>query len=112
MPFKSKSQLKYLFANKPEMAKEWVKKTKNIKDLPERVKESMDKMLDPFTKIAKELFNPIKNPPVPSRVIQQDMIQASKDEKMKGMTPVEYRNELTSRRTGIVQKNKESIKAS
>ena len=31
--------------------------------------------------------------------------------KTKGMSPVEYRNELTRRRTGIVQKNIESAKA-
>jgi len=36
MPFKSKAQAKWMFANKPEMAKEWAAKTKSIKRLPER----------------------------------------------------------------------------
>lgn len=38
MPFKSKAQQKWMFANKPEMAKRWAKETKNIKKLP-RVKQ-------------------------------------------------------------------------
>ena len=37
MPLKSKAQMGYMFANYPEMAKEWADKTKNIKDLPEKV---------------------------------------------------------------------------
>ncbi len=37
MPFKSKAQARFLFANHPNMAKEWADKTKSIKDLPERV---------------------------------------------------------------------------
>lgn len=37
MPFKSKRQMRYLFATKPKMAKRWAKHTKNIKGLPEKV---------------------------------------------------------------------------
>ena len=37
MPFKSKAQAKWMFANKPEMAKEWASKTKSIKALPSRL---------------------------------------------------------------------------
>jgi len=36
MPFKSKSQMRYMFANHPEIAKEFAKKTKNIKKLPNK----------------------------------------------------------------------------
>ena len=36
MPFTSKSQQKWMFANKPKMAKRWAKHTPNIKSLPER----------------------------------------------------------------------------
>lgn len=36
MPFKSKLQQRYLFAKKPELAKEFASKTPNIKKLPER----------------------------------------------------------------------------
>jgi len=37
MPFKSKNQKSWMFANKPEMAKEWASETKSIKSLPEKV---------------------------------------------------------------------------
>lgn len=38
-PFKSKAQQKWMFANKPKMAKQWAKETKNIKRLPKKVKK-------------------------------------------------------------------------
>lgn len=38
MPFKSKAQRKWMYANKPKMAKEWSKKTKS-KKLPKKVKK-------------------------------------------------------------------------
>jgi hypothetical protein len=47
MPFKSKAQEKWMFANHPEMAKRWADETPDIKDLPdkvEKVKESLKKM--------------------------------------------------------------------
>lgn len=34
MPFTSKAQAKWMFANKPKMAKEWASKTPSIKSLP------------------------------------------------------------------------------
>lgn len=43
MPFKSKSQEKWMFANKPEMAKEWAAETKDIKKLPIKVKKKKSK---------------------------------------------------------------------
>lgn len=43
MPFKSKAQEKFLFANKPEMAKEWADETPNIKSLPNKVKKKKPK---------------------------------------------------------------------
>lgn len=36
MPFKSKKQIKFLFATKPQLAKEFASKTSNIKALPEK----------------------------------------------------------------------------
>ena len=36
MPFKSKSQQRFLFATKPSIAKEFAKETKNMKKLPEK----------------------------------------------------------------------------
>ena len=37
MPFKSKAQQKWMFAKKPEMAKEWASETPDISKLPEKV---------------------------------------------------------------------------
>ena len=39
MPFQSKSQMKYMFANMPEMAKRWASETPNPKSLPEHKKK-------------------------------------------------------------------------
>lgn len=39
MPFTSKSQARWMFANKPGMAKEWASKTPSIKKLPNHVKK-------------------------------------------------------------------------
>ncbi len=38
MPFKSKSQRAYLYANKPKVAKEYAKKTAKGAKLPKKVK--------------------------------------------------------------------------
>lgn len=43
MPFKSKAQEKWMFANKPEMAKEWANETPDIKKLPTKVKKKKTK---------------------------------------------------------------------
>lgn len=40
MPFKSKAQRAYLYANKPELAKEFERKTPKNKKLPKLVKKS------------------------------------------------------------------------
>ena len=39
MPFKSRKQMKWMFANKPAMAKKWAKHTKSIKSLPKKKKK-------------------------------------------------------------------------
>ncbi len=39
MPFKSKAQQRWMFSQKPEMAKEWADHTPDFKKLPERVEE-------------------------------------------------------------------------
>jgi len=43
MPFKSKQQEKWMFATKPEMAKQWAKETPNQKTLPKKVKKKKKK---------------------------------------------------------------------
>ncbi len=35
MPFQSKAQIRYLYAKKPEVAKEFASKTKSTKSLPQ-----------------------------------------------------------------------------
>jgi len=39
MPFKSKAQSRYLHAVKPELAKEFARKTISMKSLPEKVQK-------------------------------------------------------------------------
>lgn len=36
MPFKSKQQMKWMFANHPAMAERWADETPSIKELPEQ----------------------------------------------------------------------------
>ena len=40
MPFKSKAQAKFMFAKKPELAKEFAEATPSIKKLPNHVKKT------------------------------------------------------------------------
>lgn len=40
MPFKSQAQRKWMFANQPEMAERWAKKTPKGKRLPKKVKKN------------------------------------------------------------------------
>lgn len=37
MPFKSKAQARFMFSQKPKLAKEFASKTKSIKKLPNKV---------------------------------------------------------------------------
>lgn len=43
MPFKSKAQRRYLYANEPEVAKEFEAHTPKGKKLPEKVKSKVKK---------------------------------------------------------------------
>ena len=43
MPFKSKAQKGWMYANKPEMAKEWQAETPKGKKLPNKVKKKKAK---------------------------------------------------------------------
>jgi hypothetical protein len=43
MPFKSKAQQRWMFANHPKMADKWAKHTKNMKKLPQHVKKGKKK---------------------------------------------------------------------
>ncbi len=67
MPFKSKSQAKWMFANKPKMAKEWASKTKSIKALPNKVTSKTPS--GPKTKHFKLATGTFKEP----KVIRKDL---------------------------------------
>lgn len=43
MPFESKKQMKWMFANHPAMAHRWAAETSNIKKLPEKKKPESKK---------------------------------------------------------------------
>lgn len=49
MPFKSKAQMRLLYAKHPKVAKKWAKETENEKDLPEKVKKK-----SPWLKMGKK----------------------------------------------------------
>ena len=51
-PFVSNAQRKWMYENKPEMAKEWQSKTPKGKKLPEHVKKASDELSLAFSKIA------------------------------------------------------------
>lgn len=42
MPFKSKAQQRFMFAQHPGIAKRWAKETLSIKKLPEQVKKNKE----------------------------------------------------------------------
>jgi len=117
MPFKSESQRKkcYYLTAKGKAGSwncdEWEAVTPKNKKLPESLKKISCEMSTSFAKIAKELFNPQKSPLISTTIIQKNMIENAKQEKMKGMTPIEYRNEVTSRSRGIIARNKQTAKS-
>ena len=43
MPFASKAQARFMFSQKPQMAKEWAALTPSIKALPQHVKKAAGK---------------------------------------------------------------------
>lgn len=47
MPFKSKAQAKFMFAKKPQLAKEFASKTKSIKALPNKKGKKPVKKMNP-----------------------------------------------------------------
>jgi len=46
MPFKSEAQRRWMYANKPKMAKKWEKHTPKNKKLPRKVSESIIAKID------------------------------------------------------------------
>lgn len=63
MPFKSKAQQKYMFANMPKLAKKWADKYGVSKSMPEHVKtkrKKYDKRSVRISAIMKEVRNKAK----------------------------------------------------
>jgi len=109
--FRSKAQIRACFAkNDPNWdCHEFYRETKNPKKLPEKISTKTAAL---FGKIAEDLFSPTKAPPIPQIQIQKAAIEESKAAKRGGRSPAEYRNELTRRKSGIVQKNSIAEKVS
>ena len=117
MPFKSKAQMRKFYAMEAsgEMpkgtAKKWSKETKNKKGLPEHVKEAIQRDPFLFSKLAYELFNPSHSPPRSETEIMSEDIQSAKEERTKGMSPVEYRRQQTYKNRNILARNREAVRA-
>lgn len=45
MPFKSRSQMRWMFATHPEMAKRWAAETPDMKNLPNHRKKALRKRM-------------------------------------------------------------------
>lgn len=65
MPFQSKAQARWMFANKPKMAKEWASVTPSIKKLPNRVKKSKSSGSKPVTAPAYQKRTKVSRIPYP-----------------------------------------------
>ena len=63
-----------------------------------------------FSKIANKIFTPNNTPPIPTAIVAKREIDAALQEKMQGMTPVEYRNHLTEKNKGILQRTTTAAK--
>jgi hypothetical protein len=50
MPFKSQAQRRWMFSQKPQMAKQWAAETPNIKNLPESVSTSGQSLMQKISK--------------------------------------------------------------
>ncbi|MFA5572279.1 MAG: hypothetical protein WDA42_04165 [Candidatus Bathyarchaeia archaeon] len=53
MPFVSEQQRKWMWANKPEMAKKWEEHTPDDKKLPKKVKKKKEKKADAYAHLRK-----------------------------------------------------------
>jgi len=85
MPFESESQRRWMYANKPEMAKKWEAHTPKGKDLPEKVKTAA--FFDEIEKIA-------------ATVLMKQLTPAAKKfmERMTGAAGGEIRQVVSARR--------------
>jgi hypothetical protein len=54
VPFKSKSQERWMFSQKPEMAKQWAAETPSIKALPNKVGKGQTVKGSRFVKLPKK----------------------------------------------------------
>jgi hypothetical protein len=67
-------------------------------------------MTPSFAKIASRLFDPMSAPPIKPEVATAQQIAAEKDYVRKGMSPVQYRNSLTSRKKNVISANRNTPK--
>lgn len=95
-PFKSQAQRRWMYANKPKMAKRWEKHTPEGADLPEKVSAFVvtPEIISEFVKIARGLK---KLKPVPSAILEQQEAMQAAREKRKGISPLAARVAETAR---------------
>lgn len=61
MPFKSKAQQRWMFANHPEMAHRWAHETPDIKKLPKKLKrKKMDKKAEEIGRLVDLIMEPLR----------------------------------------------------
>lgn len=104
MPFKSKAQMRMMFAKEERgevpkgTAKRWADETKNIDNLPEHVKQAQIVQL--FAKVAERF---IDARPVPSAISLRQASAAERNRKQKGMNIVDYRNYLAQKHNVVTK---------
>jgi len=54
MPFKSKAQQRWMYANKPDMAKKWSDHTSDHKSLPEKAKKKKKEKKTAVSELGKQ----------------------------------------------------------
>jgi len=57
-----------------------------------------------FCKIAKDLVNTYEVPEITNAAGQKNMIEMAKQEKLKGLSPVQHRAEVTRKSRGILER--------
>ena len=70
MPFVSESQRGWMWANKPEMAKEWQEHTPKGKKLPKRVKKEAEDMSTSLCSLLYKSASDTQNAGIPARMIR------------------------------------------
>lgn len=108
MPYKSKAQMRMMFAKEkagevPQgTAQRWADETPDIKNLPEHKKQA--EWVGAFIKMAIHLMDKREARMVPSAITLRDTTNATKQQKQQGMDGIQYRNYLANKKRNIVSR--------